>query len=491
MMGIVPEPQAATVDDVLYVRSQLLPSVSSAQLGNKITLSLESFSAQGNMLDTAGYETRYGRRLYYALIPMAMGLFDESGTELKTVQFNHLQYLDANWYAGNSSLSMELPQDLGDGEYRIKLFYSLDNGEHYDNKVLDFSSKELYVKVLVHEGVAYLTDCFLSNSYGLESISASSGATVNQPFTVDAKLSYEAWGSQGGPLGNVYVSMLKDGQEVATSALCEVKLQNNTQQTYHIEITAPSEWGTYELVLKDESGNRMMKPNGWLGADDLSTSVFVLPVCDALIEDFESMTANSSTTQKNVPGNFTTWTFYKSGVRAPGEDLSNGANSVMMKKPSYVYSTEPVYHNFFMAQATFFNPTSSVSKYTLEYSVDGGTTWQKANTLNEVNVAEVPEKSKTLVTWMLNLTEAMPATFRITMMGGGTAATYVDDISFYYVDPICDVNGDGEISIADVNAVIDVIFSSGDLQLLAADVNKDGEININDINIIIDRMLSE
>ena len=284
--------------------------------------------------------------------------------------------------------------------------------------------------------------------------------------------------------------MLKDGNEVATSEMCEVSLSPNTEKSYQMQLTAPSEWGLYDLVLKDESGNRLMKMDGWYGAvDDVMTSVFVLPVCQALVEDFETMRANSSTTEKNVQGQFTTWSFYKSGVRSPGEDLCNGTNSVLMKKPSYVYSTEPVGHNFFMAQATFFNPVSSTSKFTLEYSVDGAATWQKASTIDGLDVAEVQGNSITLVTWMLNLTAGKPATFRIAMIGGGSAANYVDDISFYYIDPMCDVNGDGEVNIADINAVIDAILSNPDM--LTADVNQDGEINVGDINIIIDMMLAQ
>ena len=50
-----------------------------------------------------------------------------------------------------------------------------------------------------------------------------------------------------------------------------------------------------------------------------------------------------------------------------------------------------------------------------------------------------------------------------------------------------DVNGDGEVNIADINAVIDMILS-GSSNLLG-DVNGDGEINIADINAIIDLIL--
>ena len=51
------------------------------------------------------------------------------------------------------------------------------------------------------------------------------------------------------------------------------------------------------------------------------------------------------------------------------------------------------------------------------------------------------------------------------------------------------VNGDCEVSVADVNAVIDIILSGDDSTYLA-DVNDDGEINIADVNAIIDIVLN-
>ena len=69
---------------------------------------------------------------------------------------------------------------------------------------------------------------------------------------------------------------------------------------------------------------------------------------------------------------------------------------------------------------------------------------------------------------------AQPATFRIVMTDGGSGATYVDDISLYYIDVVGDVNGDKEINIADINAVIDLILN--DDLIPAADVNGDGEV---------------
>lgn len=52
-----------------------------------------------------------------------------------------------------------------------------------------------------------------------------------------------------------------------------------------------------------------------------------------------------------------------------------------------------------------------------------------------------------------------------------------------------DVNGDGEVNIADINAVIDTILT-GDTNA-RADVNGDGEVNIADINSLIDIILAK
>ena len=52
-----------------------------------------------------------------------------------------------------------------------------------------------------------------------------------------------------------------------------------------------------------------------------------------------------------------------------------------------------------------------------------------------------------------------------------------------------DVNDDQEVNIADVNAVIEIIFNN--LPDMAADVNSDGEINIADVNAIIDIILGD
>ena len=56
----------------------------------------------------------------------------------------------------------------------------------------------------------------------------------------------------------------------------------------------------------------------------------------------------------------------------------------------------------------------------------------------------------------------------------------------------CDVNHDGEVNIADINAIIDIILGGNvdDDIFERADVNGDGEVNIADINRVIDAILS-
>ena len=222
----------------------------------------------------------------------------------------------------------------------------------------------------------------------------------------------------------------------------------------------------------------------------------------ALVEDFESMPVSTGTTDKDVEGAFATWSFNKSGVRAPGPDKANGENSVMMKLPSLFYSTTPVYYNFYLASLTVFNPSTKDAKFSLEYSVEndaeGNPIWVTATSAKNDVVAEAFGKTKTVCYWYLDLNNNQPARFRIYEKNGhNNTANYVDDFTLYYtgeeggpsVVPPGDVNGDGEVNIADVNAVIDFILSStGDAK--AADVNRDGEVNIADINSLIDIILN-
>ena len=53
---------------------------------------------------------------------------------------------------------------------------------------------------------------------------------------------------------------------------------------------------------------------------------------------------------------------------------------------------------------------------------------------------------------------------------------------------IGDVNGDGELSIADVTSLIDILLSNGSSSSVA-DVNNDGEVSIGDVTALINILL--
>ena len=57
------------------------------------------------------------------------------------------------------------------------------------------------------------------------------------------------------------------------------------------------------------------------------------------------------------------------------------------------------------------------------------------------------------------------------------------------VYPKGDVNGDGEVNIADVNALIDIVLGGVDNSQGRSDVNSDGEVNVADVNEVISIIL--
>jgi hypothetical protein len=63
--------------------------------------------------------------------------------------------------------------------------------------------------------------------------------------------------------------------------------------------------------------------------------------------------------------------------------------------------------------------------------------------------------------------------------------------SFWYMRVLRgDVNGDGEVNIADVNALINIILSGTGTANPSSDVNGDGETNIADVNALIELILN-
>ena len=75
--------------------------------------------------------------------------------------------------------------------------------------------------------------------------------------------------------------------------------------------------------------------------------------------------------------------------------------------------------------------------------------------------------------------------------GNSHSTAYGPVISFVYKEAetlVGDVNGDGEVNIADVNALIDMILNGN--AAIEGDVNNDSEVNIADVNTLINLILN-
>jgi M6 family metalloprotease-like protein len=211
----------------------------------------------------------------------------------------------------------------------------------------------------------------------------------------------------------------------------------------------------------------------------------------SVVEDFENMPVTSNLSAKGVKGVFSKWDFSKcSVVEVEDSTWCNGQRAVAMKKPSMITTSAPLNIIPYSVKYTVYNPTSTDANFRLSYSLDNGETWISP----DEGVASADGKSKASAT--VSLPTNAPIMLRINQTSGNTkVACYLDDIKLYYTETwgpetiAGDVNGDGEVNIADVNAVIDYILGNkGDIA--ATDVNDDGEVNIADINALIDLILT-
>ena len=120
----------------------------------------------------------------------------------------------------------------------------------------------------------------------------------------------------------------------------------------------------------------------------------------------------------------------------------------------------------------------------VEYSTDNGTSWTVLGTVT------VTKGSLQYILMDANVAKAVR--YQIVKTSG--ARVNIDDITLYGrpQELTGDVNGDGEVNIADINALVDIILGENvtDENLKRrADVNNDSEITIADINALIDLIL--
>ncbi|MDY5902750.1 MAG: dockerin type I repeat-containing protein, partial [Sodaliphilus sp.] len=77
---------------------------------------------------------------------------------------------------------------------------------------------------------------------------------------------------------------------------------------------------------------------------------------------------------------------------------------------------------------------------------------------------------------------------------GSTTVLYTDYspiLQFHYVAAplLGDINGDGEVNVSDVTALINKILGSRAYSDAVCDINADGEINVSDVTALINLIL--
>ena len=204
-----------------------------------------------------------------------------------------------------------------------------------------------------------------------------------------------------------------------------------------------------------------------------------------IIEDFENMPVTDDVNAKNVRGNFCKWDFTRCNVIEPGEGKCDGMRAVAMKTPSMVSTSKPLTQKPYAVRYVVYNPTNTRANFKFTYSLDGGETWIDQGD----NILTVDAKSSHSIIMMLPTTD--PIMFRINQTAGSSRVNcYLDNIQLFYEEewPLKgDVNEDGEVNIADVNAVVAFILRGENNP--AGDINGDGEVNIADVNAIIELIL--
>ena len=216
-------------------------------------------------------------------------------------------------------------------------------------------------------------------------------------------------------------------------------------------------------------------------------------------EDFENMPTTTNKTATGVQGHYTTWDFNQCYVTAPGADKCKGQQSVAMFTPSVLSMAKPVNYDITQVSYDLFNPTSVVAKTTLQYSLDGGVTWEKAKPQAGATPVSVAAGAKQNIMWSVGFPKTQDVLFRIQINAGSKSAPcYIDNFAIFYdgepggptAEP-GDVNGDGKVDVDDVNIVIDIILGNATIeQYPNADVNGDGKVDVADVNAIIDIILA-
>ena len=210
-----------------------------------------------------------------------------------------------------------------------------------------------------------------------------------------------------------------------------------------------------------------------------------------IVEDFEPMPATTNANLTNVQGSIATWTFVKCNAVATTSSGGAGNITIAMKKPSTITMTSDV-ENISMVSFDIYNPTSTDSKFRLNQSVNQGQSWKALKNIDGTELIIIPAGGR--ATAYFPVETELPSRYRIAYSTGAASDyIYLDDIRFYTKTQSesipGDVNGDGQVTAADVTMLYNIILSDDWTGAVNADQNGDGVITSSDVTAIYSILL--
>ena len=167
--------------------------------------------------------------------------------------------------------------------------------------------------------------------------------------------------------------------------------------------------------------------------------------------------------------NGTMESFYDQITISPAEGEVESLQNFTISVPEYIGEIE------YGSMATLTNTTTGNSYQAEMYGVQFNVLMFFPDEITEPGNYTLTIPANSIIIYTLG-EDIHELTFNYTIAGGS---------SFI----IGDVNGDNNVSIADVSALIDILLS-GSVAPDAADVNEDSNVNIADVSALIDKLLS-
>ena len=200
---------------------------------------------------------------------------------------------------------------------------------------------------------------------------------------------------------------------------------------------------------------------------------------DSILEDWEGC-ATGGYWNKPVQGHAWLWDFADAGIWPDNLSIDNQSCRFGKSSNSAINMLESV------------TDVTAIGFYAASYGSDGDAVLSVAYSNNQgsswYGLGTVTVSRGALQHYVLEIDSDWPLRFGISQVSG--SRVIIDNITIYRRSKQLkgDVNGDGEVNIADVNIVIDHILSG--VMDDACDVNKDLEVNIADVNFIIGLILN-